>query len=118
MLRPLPRLESRHEEGRTLARVVGCESLNEYNSDAVVRLFAALAEGSPQPVVVLDLSGISYATSSALGALVGLNRRLRSRGGRLVLSALSPVVAAALSVTRLDTVFEIQPADNLTRLPA
>jgi anti-anti-sigma factor len=113
----LPRLESRQEGSRTVARVVGCDSLNEYNCNAIGRLFTALADGSPQPYFVLDLSGISYATSSALGALVGLNRRLQSRGSRLVLSALCPAVADALSITRLDTLFEIRPADGLTRLP-
>ena len=114
----LPRLESHHEENRTVARIVGCDSLTEYNCDALGRLFSALADGTPQPHVVLDLSGISYASSSALGALVALNRRLRSRGGWLALSGLCPVVADALAVTRLDTLFEIRPADGLIRLPA
>jgi anti-anti-sigma factor len=49
--------------------------------------------------VILDLSGIGYASSSALGALVALNRRLRARGGRLALSGLCPVVAQALAVS-------------------
>ena len=114
----VPRLESRPEGSHTVVRIVGCDSLNEYNCDALGRLFSALADGTPDPYVVLDLSGISYASSSALGALVALNRRLRSRGGRLALSGLCPVVAAALAVTRLDTLFEIRPTDGLRRLPA
>jgi anti-sigma B factor antagonist len=114
----LPRLESRREGDRTIARVVGCDSLSEFDYEAISQLFSTLADDIPQPYVILDLSGISYASSSALGALVALNRRLRSRGGRLVLAGLCPVVAHALAIARLDTLFEILPADGLAGLPA
>ena len=38
---------------------------------------------------------------------VGLNRKVRSAGGRLLLANLSPVVAQVIAVTHLDKVLEV-----------
>lgn len=54
--------------------------------------------------VVLDLSGVSYADSSALGLLVWIDHVLQPRGGRLVLAAATRDVARILELSGLVTV--------------
>ncbi len=54
--------------------------------------------------VVLDLSGVVYADSSALGMLVWLDHRLRPAGGRLVLAGASRDVARVLELSGLVSV--------------
>jgi stage II sporulation protein AA (anti-sigma F factor antagonist) len=54
--------------------------------------------------VVLDLSKVVYADSSALGLLVWLDHRLRPSGGRLVLAGATPDVARILELSGLVTV--------------
>jgi len=54
--------------------------------------------------VVLDLTAVTYADSSALGLLVWLDHKLRPSGGRLVLAGATPDVARILELSGLVTV--------------
>lgn len=54
--------------------------------------------------VVLDLAGVTYADSSALGLLVWLDHRLRPAGGRLVLAGAKRDVARILELSGLVSV--------------
>jgi len=66
------------------------------------RLDSALEGGCGH--VVLDLTEVTYADSSALGLLVWLDHRLRPTGGRLVLAGATPDVARILELSGLVTV--------------
>lgn len=57
--------------------------------------------------VLFDLGRVEMLPSSSLGALVRLHHDLRTRGQRLVLVGLQPMVRSALAVTRLDRLFEL-----------
>jgi anti-sigma B factor antagonist len=63
------------------------------------RLAALQAEG--QKSVVVDLSGVSFLDSSALGALVAAHRELREAGGSLKLAAPRAHVLKVFRITRL-----------------
>ena len=52
--------------------------------------------------VVVDLAGVGFMDSSALGALVTIFKRLRDVGGRLCLAAVQPAVRSVLSITSVD----------------
>lgn len=104
-----PSLEVSCFADHTVVRVVGCDSLNEYNSQAFGRELSLLIEEHDCLRLHLDLDGIRYATSTALVQLVGLNRTLRETGGHLVLLNPEPAVVEALVITRLDTILEIRP---------
>jgi anti-sigma B factor antagonist len=59
--------------------------------------------------IVLHLGGVRYLSSTMLGKLVSLSRRVEQASGRLRLCCLSPVVSDILRISRLDRVFEIYP---------
>ena len=103
-------LEIRRQDGETRIRFTGLDRLDEANSEAPGKELSHLAEQLSGTRLVLDLSGIRFVTSSALGRLVALSRRVRAAGGRLMLTNLSPAVAEVLSVTNLDRVLEMLPA--------
>ena len=81
------------------------------------REFKALAEGIDKAsdgnpnlsVVVLDLSAVRILPSLALGLLVQLSNRCKSRRQRLVLAAVQPQVRQVFTVTQLDRVFAFAP---------
>jgi anti-sigma B factor antagonist len=102
-------LEVRRQGDATFVRFADLDRLDEYNSHASGEELCRLAESLPRCRLVLDLANIRYATSSALGQLVALNRRVRSVGGHLVLANLSRAVAEAIAVTHLDKVLEVCP---------
>ena len=106
-----PLLDVHRSGDRTVVRFRGCDSLDEYNSEAVGRQLARLAEGQPRPHLVLDLSGIRDVTSTALGQFIALNRQAHAAGGRLALANAGPAVREALAITRLDQVLDVQAAE-------
>ena len=57
--------------------------------------------------VVVDLGDVTFLDSAALGVLIGLHRRCRQANGACVLVNPRANVAHLLSLTGLDTVFEI-----------
>jgi anti-sigma B factor antagonist len=52
--------------------------------------------------VVVDLAGVGFMDSSALGVLTTIFKTLRGLGGRLCLAAVQPVVRSVLRITTVD----------------
>ena len=59
------------------------------------------------PLVVVDLSGVTFLSSLAMGALVGFSRDLGRCGGRVKLVGIPPLIYESLKTSRLHTLFEI-----------
>jgi len=57
--------------------------------------------------LVLDLSGVGYVTSSALGKMISLHRKIHRHGGKLVICHVCGVLADILKNSRLVTYFNI-----------
>jgi len=57
--------------------------------------------------VVVDLAGVEFMDSSALGALVVMFKAARDGGGRLCLAQVQPPVRTVLSVTSVDRVIDV-----------
>ena len=60
--------------------------------------------------VIVDLLGVSFLDSAALGVLVDTMKRLRAEGGRLVLVTDDPRTLRVFRVTGLDRVFPLEPS--------
>ncbi|MGZ3499098.1 MAG: STAS domain-containing protein [Vulcanimicrobiaceae bacterium] len=69
-----------------------------------VKLEAAAQESN---IVVIDLSKVEYADSTALGLFVALRNRLRERGGKVQLRAPSRQIRKLLEYAGLDAAFEV-----------
>jgi len=69
------------------------------------RVMAPIAAGIEQ--LVVDLTGATFVDSSSLGVLIGAHRRLRSRGGRLVVACDSEPIVKTFRLTGLDSVFRL-----------
>jgi anti-sigma B factor antagonist len=57
--------------------------------------------------VVVDLMETTFIDSSSLGVLIGAHRRLKSRGGRLVVACGAEPIIKTFRITGLDTVFTL-----------
>ena len=57
--------------------------------------------------LVLDLSGVDYLSSAALGAIVGLYKRVTQSGGQLRLCGVNDQITELFQVMRLDTVLSL-----------
>lgn len=61
-------------------------------------------EGRPE--VIVDLSGVGFAGSAALGSFVALHRIARQNGGRVIFCRLEATVATAFRASKLDKLFD------------
>jgi anti-sigma B factor antagonist len=57
--------------------------------------------------VVVDMAGVGFMDSSALGTLVVIFKALRDVGGRLCLVAVQPAVCSVLTITSVNRVIGI-----------
>ena len=83
---------------------IKAEKIEEYNVQDAMSL--AIAEVSPKPVV-LELSGVIFLQSLALGALLRILTECRTREQPLFLVGLNSDLKELFRVTRLNQVFRI-----------
>jgi anti-sigma B factor antagonist len=69
---------------------------------------APIAAGAER--VIVDLTETTFIDSSSLGALIAANRRLKSRGGRLVVACATDAIVKTFRITGLDGVFSVVPS--------
>jgi anti-sigma B factor antagonist len=64
-------------------------------------------ETAAESKFLFDFDRVEYLSSNALGMLIGLQRRIAQRKGRLKLAGIRPEVMEVFRITKLDTVFDI-----------
>ena len=69
------------------------------------RLMAPISGGVEH--VIVDLTDTTFVDSSSLGVLIGAHRRLKSRGGRLVVACNTEAIVRTFRITGLDGVFKL-----------
>jgi anti-sigma B factor antagonist len=58
--------------------------------------------------MILDLTGVEFCDSSALGAMIAMHKAALAAGARLYLTGVPAQVLAAITVTSLDQLFDIR----------
>ena len=71
------------------------------------RVMAPIAAGIEH--VIVDLTDTKFIDSSSLGVLIGAHRRLKLRGGSLIVVCDNEAIAKTFKITGLDGVFTIAP---------
>jgi anti-sigma B factor antagonist len=79
--------------------------LNDFRNSTLRDSLYELVQRRADPRVVLDLLKVDYLSSSGVAILVGLKRRIETRGGKLVLLHVQQIVADLLKVMKLDRYF-------------
>ena len=59
------------------------------------------------PKLVLDFTNVEHMSSSALGMLITLHKRIRQRDGELRLCVIGPTIYEIFVITRLNEIFRI-----------
>lgn len=80
---------------------------DEENIEQLGQELFALVEQSNWLKLVLDMTNVEYVTSSVLGKLITLHRKLHRNKGKLVLFGLSPGVDSILRTAKLLTYFSV-----------
>jgi anti-sigma B factor antagonist len=59
--------------------------------------------------IILDLAGVDFVDSVGLGVVVAALKRVRSRGGDVVVAGAAPRVREVFEITRLDEIVALFP---------
>jgi anti-sigma B factor antagonist len=97
--------------------------LNDFRNNPLRDSLYELIPSSSEPRLAIDLLKVDYLSSSGVALLVGLKRRVESRGGKIVLYRVQPIVHDLLAVMKLDRFFTItdneqQALNSLRPIPA
>jgi len=65
--------------------------------------------------LILDLTGLKFCDSSALGVLVSLHKQTTAGGGRLYLASAGPQVLDAITITSLDQLLRVRDSVDAVR---
>ncbi len=83
------------------------QSLDSDEFDWLNTSLSDVLSAQPGTRWVLDLTGLSYMGSSALGLMVNLRQRVKSNGGHLVLCGLSPRLLEIFRACCMEKLFDI-----------
>jgi len=90
--------------GYPVLRVVG--EIDLYTAAEFKSAIARLIDSGTKHLIV-DLSNVSYMDSGGFGVLLGAVRRIRPQGGTVTLVGCTGSISRILSITRLDTIFNL-----------
>jgi anti-sigma B factor antagonist len=96
--------------------------LNDFRNAALRDALYELVATHDEPLLAIDLTKVDYLSSSGVAILVGLKRRVETKGGKIVIFHLQPIVRDLLGVMKLDRFFiisddEVKALDSLRSLP-
>jgi anti-anti-sigma factor len=113
-----PSLETHNVDGILVAEFWDCLRLDPAPVQDLRAAYDAHLKNRGRPELVVDLSGVGFAGSAALGNFVAIHRVARQRGGRLILCNVDPTVREVLRASKLDVLFEFAGDRALALLSA
>jgi len=92
-----------------VATLVDEKILEESQIQALESSFLPLIEENNPIKLVVDFSQVRFLTSSVLGLLIRLSKKIYESEGILRLCGIQPKIYEIFKITRLDKVFDIYP---------
>ena len=67
-----------------------------------------LIDGEQRDKLLLNFSQVEFLSSSALGKLITLDKKMKANGGSMKLSNIRPEIFEVFNITKLDRMFDIR----------
>lgn len=103
-----PRLNVTTEGNATVVELTDRKILDEISISQIADQLGSLVSQTSSPRFVLDFATVAHMSSSALGMLITLNKRVRERKGQLCLCNIQPGIYEVFVITRLNEIFDIR----------
>lgn len=94
----------------TIVELIDRKILDEASIAQIGEGLSALVAEDVTPRIVMDFVNVGHMSSSALGMLIMLHKRVREKGGVLRLCNIRPSIYEVFEITRLSEVFKILPS--------
>jgi len=93
----------------TIIKFRDTDILDQINIHEMGKEMYAVVEKCPGIKMIVDFEGVQYLSSSALGKLITLKRKVEECGGTLKMCRIKPEIMEVFRITKLDTIFDIYP---------
>jgi anti-anti-sigma factor len=101
-----PSVQVHNEDGILVAEFWDCLRLDPAPVQDLRKHYEAHLQRRGRPELVVDLSGVGFAGSAALGNFVALHRMVRQNGGRTIFCNVDPTVSEVFRASKLESLFE------------
>jgi anti-sigma B factor antagonist len=102
-----PNLSIEYIDGVAVAVPTDAKILDEEQIQSLEKTFMPLIEQTRGIRLLIDFSNVQFLTSSVLGLLIRIHRKVLQSEGRLGLCGIDRKILEIFKITRLDKVFEI-----------
>lgn len=100
-----PSVQIHNVDGILVAEFWDCLRLDPAPIQELRKFYETHVQAKRRPELVIDLLGVGFAGSAALGHFVSFQRFARQHGGRLIFCNVDPTVFEAFRVSKLDPLF-------------
>ena len=107
MNEPSARLKVTQEADVMIVEFTDRKILDEVTISQVGDQLLELVASNDPPKLVLDFAGVAHMSSSALGTLITLHKRIQEKKGQLRLCGIVPTIEEVFLITRLNEIFQI-----------
>lgn len=98
--------------GITIVTLADQKILDEVSIAKIGNDLGKLITPSSHPKIIISFTNVTNMSSSALGMLITLHKRVREAGGHLRLCNIQPTISEVFKITRLDEIFHICEDEN------
>jgi len=102
-----PRVQVATEANATIVELVDRKILDEISITQIGEQLGAIVAEQPKPKMIIDFANVAHMSSSALGMLITLHKRIREKEGELRLCNIQPAIYEVFVITRLNEIFQI-----------
>jgi len=100
-----PAVQVHNEDGILVAEFWDCFRLDPAPVQDLRKKYEDHLAAKGRPQVVIDLLGVGFAGSAALGNFMAMHRLAKQRGGQLIFCNVDPTVFEVFRVSKLDPLF-------------
>ena len=102
-----PNLQVEYRGAVIVATLTDDKILDDIQLQKLEGSFMPLIEQTDSIQLIVDFSNVKFLTSSVLGLLIRISKKIYEKGGKLRLCAIDPKIMEIFRITRLDKIFEI-----------
>jgi anti-sigma B factor antagonist len=102
-----PKISVEYEKNATVVSFTDEKILEEKDIKALQDSIMSVVEQAERINLILDFGNVRFLSSSVLGLLIRLSKRIYERDGQLKLCNINPKIFEIFKITRLTTTFDI-----------
>jgi anti-sigma B factor antagonist len=101
------RLRVGERDGITCIEFVDRNILDEANIQQIGEEIGEIIDAQAQPRVLISFDNVDHLSSAALGTLITINNKIRSKDGQLRLANIDKQIYEVFVITKLNKLFQI-----------